>query len=322
MKLRHQTCITWLLMTMTCLLLLMSTVAHGQRMPGTTLVIAVTPTFNIGALLLAQEKGIFRKHGLDATIIVVSDPATILKGVYKMEYDIGYANVISNLQAIDRKHPIVLLHPAYAYQQNPAEDPQQLYVMPNSKIKTTADMATAKIGVPNLKEVPEWSIRKILDNQGITDHSKITWHQTPAGNAHSIVLDGTVDGVWLKQPDGNRARAAGLVPAFSVTTNAIPGATGGYYYTSKRFAMKYWDITKKFQTAMTEANFYATQYPSHNRETLAKYLQLDRTLVDSAKLNKHTNDNGLNQLKTIIADAVRYGLIKQPTNTDQLFWKR
>lgn len=296
--------------------------ALAQRLPGTTLNIAVTPTFNIGALLLAQEKGIFDKHGLDVTIHFVPNPAAVLKGVTSLEYDIGYANVISNLQAIDSKQPITLLHPAYAYQQDPGNDPHQLYVAPDSHIKTLADMATAKIGTPYLRNIAEWSIRRILDNQGVTDHSKIQWHQIPLDNGHNAVLNGTVDGVWLKQPEGQRAQAAGLVPAFSVSTNALPGAIGGYFFTSKRFTIKHWDLLKKFQTAMTEANFYASQYPSHNRETIAKYLQLDRTLVDAARLNKHTNDNGINHLKSIIADAIKYGLIKKAPNTNQVFWKR
>lgn len=314
--------------TLTCWLLLgvagftLPSFTHAQQMPGTILVIAVTPTFNVGALLLAQEKGIFKKHGLDATIHIVKDPAAILKGVTSMQYDIGYANVISNLQAIDRKQPIVLVHPAYEYPEEASEDPHQFYVAPNSKIRQLSDLATAKIGVPYLHNIAEWSIRKILDNQGISDHRKIRWRQVSIENAYNFVLNGTVDGVWLKQPEGNMAKAAGLIPAFSVSTNALPGATGGYYYTSKKFSIKYWDLLSKFQIAMTEANFYASQYPSHNREAIAKYLHIDPSLVDAANLNNHSNDIGLPHLKTIITDALRYRLIRRAPNTDLVFWKK
>lgn len=297
-------------------------VAVADKMPGTVITIAVPATFNIGPLLLAQEKGIFKKQGLNATIHIVRDPAAIMKGITASQYDFGYANVISNLQAIDRKEPIMLVHPAYAYTQDASEDPHQLYVMPNSKIRSPSDLVSAKIGTPYLRNLPEWSIRKMLDNQGLNDHSKLRWQEVPIDHSHNAVLNGTVDGIWLKQPEGSYARAAGLIPAFSVSTNALPGATGGYYYTSKKFTRQHWDVLKRFQIAMTEANYYASQYPSHNREAIAKYLELDSTLVDNTYLNRHSNDYGLTHLKTIIGDAVRYGLIKQAPDPAQIFWKK
>jgi NitT/TauT family transport system substrate-binding protein len=319
MKKRQQIYLQLLLM-MLCILPL--PISQAQRLPGTNINVAIPASFNIAPLLLAHNKGIFRKHNLAVTIHIVNDEIALLNGVKTNQYDIGYANVISFLQAIDRNEPFLLAHPAYSYAQSPKEDTQQLYIHANSKIKQLSDLTNATIGTPYMHNIAEWHLRKMLDNAGISDHRNLRWTYVAADMAHRAVLDGKVDGVWLKQPEGTKAQAAGLVAAFPGKSTPLPGATGGYYFTSKTFSTKHWNLMRQFQTAMRDAHYYAFQYPSQNREALLAHVPLDRSLLSQIPLNRHTNTSGIQSLNIIAADAVRYGLIKQAPQTATLFWTR
>lgn len=296
--------------------------AHAQRPPLTSITVAVPPTFNVGALLLAQSKGIFKKHGLDATIKIVTSEKTMMTGVLNNSYDFGYGNVVSNLQAIDKKLPIMLVHPAYGYPHDEAEDPHRIYVSANSRITDPTQLAHAKIGTPYIKNIAEWTTKKVLENMGITDHTKIQWVFVTEKDAVAKINSGKIDAVWLKQPAGSAALKEGLKTLIAVSANAMPGAVGGYYFTSKRFTVKHWDLLARFQSALTEANLYATHNPTQNREALIAHFGFDRDIVYAAHLNKHPNDRGLALLQNIAKDLVRYKLITTEPDVNIIFWNK
>ncbi|QWA10443.1 ABC transporter substrate-binding protein [Sodalis ligni] len=283
--------------------------------------IAVIPTLDAGPLLLAKEKGIFARHGLDATINAGGTGATIIPTVLSGQYGIGYANVVSDLQAIDRGFPLLLVHATYAHPADKTKDPYRVYVAPDGPIKSPDQLASANIGTSSVKNIAEWTTRKSLENLGITDVSKLRWTKVTGDEAYSTVKAHTLDAVWLPQPTGAAAVAAGLVPILSVNSGSLPGAVGGYYITSKAYAQANPDVLKRFNAAMDEANLYATAHPQEGKDAAVSLLQFNRQLVDAADLNNYPNDPGLDHLATIANDLVRYKLIKAAPSVNDIFWK-
>lgn len=293
----------------------------GAAEPPLPVNIAVIPTLDAGPLLLAKEKGLFAKHGLDVTINAGGTGATIIPTVLSGQYGIGYANVISDLQAIDKGLPLLLVHATYAQPSDPAHDPYRVYVAPNGPIKEARQLAQANIGTSSIKNIAEWTTRKSLENLGVTDFSKLRWTKVTGDEAYSTVKAGTLDAVWLPQPTGAAAVAAGLVPILSANSGSIPKAVGGYYITSKAYARKNPEVLKRFNAALDEANLYAGAHPQEGKDVAVKVLQFDEKLVKAADLNDYPNDPGLEHLKTIANDLVRYDFIKKTPDFDAIFWK-
>lgn len=284
--------------------------------------INVMPFLDAGPLLLAQKKDIFKKNGLDVTINTAASGATVVPTVLSGQFDIGYANAISALQAIDNGLPLILVHPTYAHPSDPAKDPYRVYVKPNGHITDPKQLASANIGTLSVKNIAEWSTRKSLENLGVSDFSKLRWTKVSGEDAYEAVKNGQIDAVWLYEPLGAAAKEAGLVPILSANSGSIAGAVSGYYITSRTFAGANPDLLKRFNTALDEANNYAAQHPEEVREAVIEKFNFNPKLVNASDLNIYTNDPRLDDLKIIGSDLVRYGLIRKEPDITAIYWQQ
>jgi NitT/TauT family transport system substrate-binding protein len=283
-----------------------------------TVGVAMLANLDAGPLLLAEKHGLFRKHGLDATIHPGGNGATIIPTVLSGQYPIGYANVISDLQAIDRGLPLLLVHPAYGQPSDPDKDSYRVYVDPEGPIKNVAQLATARIG--GSPGIPDWTTRKSLENLGVK-HGKLQWVRVSGDDGISAVKKREIDAVWYSQPSGARAVRAGLVPILSVNANSIPNAVGGYYITSRDFAAANPSILTKFTKGVAEANILATNDPAAVKAVVVERLKFDRDIVEASDLNLYPNDPNIASLRVIAEDCVRYGIIRKLPDFEAIFWQ-
>ncbi|AHF79088.1 ABC-type nitrate/sulfonate/bicarbonate transportsystems periplasmic components-like protein (plasmid) [Sodalis praecaptivus] len=295
--------------------------ASGARAEQTKVNVAIIPTLEAAPLVIAKEKGLFAHNGLDVTIQIGTSGATILPGVLSGQYDIGYANVVSDLQAIDRKLPILLIHATYSHPTDAASDPYKIYVAPDSKFTDPRQLATANIGTPYINNISEWTTKKALENLQVTDFSRLRWTKVSGEDAYSSVKSGTIDAVWLAQPAGAAAVKAGLKPLLAVNAGSMPGAVGGYFITSQRYALANPEVIRRFNQVISQANDYVTQHQNEGRDAVITHFHFDRDLVYAAPLNNFTNDPGIDNLRIIANDLARYGLIKKAPDVNSVFWR-
>jgi len=283
--------------------------------------INVMPFLDAGPLLLAEKKGIFEAHGLQATISTASSGATVVPTVLSGQFDIGYANAISSLQAADNGLPLLLVHATYSHPSDPDKDPYRVWVKPDGPITDPKQLAQANIGTLSVKNIAEWSTLKSLENLGVKDLSKVRWTRVSGEDAYESVKNGQIDAVWLYEPLGAAARKAGLVPILSANSGSIPGAVSGYYITSRDFAQKSPDLLKRFNAALSEANLYAAQHTDESRKAVIEKFNFNPELVEESDLNLYTNDLALDKLKIIGADLVRYKLIRKEPDLSAVVWQ-
>ncbi len=297
------------------------TLTPGLRAELVKVKVAMIPTLEAAPLIIAKDKGFFARQNLDVDIQTGTSGATILPGVLSGQYDIGYANVVSDLQAIDRKLPLLLLHAAYSHPLTAEKDPYKIYVAADSKLTDPRQLATANIGTPYINNISEWSTKKALENLGVSDFSALRWTKVSGEDAYSSVKSGAIDAVWLAQPAGAAAVKAGLKPLLAVNSGSMPGAVGGYFITSKRFAAANPETLAHFNQAISQANAYVTQHGDEGRDAVIRQFHFDRDLVYAAPLNDFPDDAGIDKLKVIASDLARYGLIKSTPDVQAIFWQ-
>jgi NitT/TauT family transport system substrate-binding protein len=294
--------------------------AHAQPALQTVKV-TVMPFLDAGPLLLADKKGIFEAHGLKVAIGIAASGATVIPSVLSGQADIGYANAISSLQAIDNGLPLLLVHSTYSHPADPAHDPYRVWVKPGGPIKDPRQLAEANIGTLSVKNIAEWSVLKSLENLGVKDVSKLRWTKVGGEDAYDAVKSGQIDAVWLYEPLGAAARKAGLVPLLSTNSGTIPGAVSGYYHTNRTFATQHADTLKRFNAALDEANLYAAKHTDEVRAAVVEKFNFNADLVKASDLNLYTNDLALDKLQTIATDLVRYRLIRKQPDLSTVVWQ-
>ncbi|MGV6871996.1 ABC transporter substrate-binding protein [Pseudochelatococcus sp. B33] len=286
-----------------------------------TISISMLPILDAGPVLLTQKRDIFEKHGLDANVSTGGNGATNIPLVLSGQFDIAYTNVVSSLLAVDKKLPIVLVHPAYGHVSDPSKDPYRVYVDPNGPIQRPEQLASANIGTASLRSLSYWLIKKSLDNLGATDHSKQQWTRVQHEDGIIAVKNGQIDGIWLAEPHGVRAVRAGLVPILATNAGSLPGAVGGYFIASSTYAAKNPSVLRKFKASLSETYDFIADKPDVIRDAVIESLNFDKDLVYAANLNVYPNETDLAKFQVIAEDLVRYGLISAAPNLADLFWK-
>lgn len=280
-----------------------------------------TSSLNISPVLLAIQRGFFARHGLDVTLTMAPDEASIINNVISGKVDIGYVNIVQSLRALDRGHDIVLVHPTYGHQQQAQADPYRIYVSPDGPFTDPRSLAAANIGAHFSDDLPQWITRRALENLGVRDFSRMRWTHVKDDEVVDLVNKGVIDAIWLKQPQGYAAEKAGLRPVMSVNVTGMPGAAGGYFFTARHFSVKHWDLLRKFRRAMMHANLYASKFPSHSRAALATHFNYDPEVMHNIQLNTHPNEISPTHVREISKDLVRYGLIAREPDYKTVFWK-
>src|SRR5690625_4357628 len=96
----------------------------------TPLTIMQITTMDAGPLHLGVEEGFFADEGLDVEVQIAEAGSAIVPSVVNQESPIGYANVVSDLQAIDQGLDIKLVANCCGTGSDPEADTSHIYVLP------------------------------------------------------------------------------------------------------------------------------------------------------------------------------------------------
>lgn len=283
--------------------------------------VQVVPSMDIGPILLAIDRGFFARRGLNVKLSTSTSATAIVRNTMDESIKFGYIDIAQSLQAIDNGQQIVLIHPMYGHQDKPEADPYKIYVAPDGPFRDPSSLAAANIGTIRAEPLPQWTTRRALENLGVRDFSRMRWTVVGEQSPEQMVRGGTVDALWLRQPDGYHAEQAGLIPVMSVNASSLPGAVGGYTFTSQHYASQYPEVVRQFKLAMIDANLYASRFPSRNREVLSSYFDIDMAVMNKIPLNSATNEMSTHIVRTIAHDMIRFNLIRQEPDYSTLFWK-
>lgn len=283
------------------------------------LTVSTLQILDSGPILLGEAEGVFEEHGLDIEITFGGSGATIVPTVLSGEFDIGYANTVSDLQAIDQGLPLLLVHAASAWVDDPDEDPFGIYVAPDGPIREPEDLASANIGGAALGQ---WSTKKTLENLGITEFEEQHWTQVAQSDAITAVQRGELDAIWLSTPSGASAEQAGLVRILPATALSLPGAVGNYFVTSQAFAQANPEALIRFNAAVDDiyTRYGTGQADDRLRAIIVEKLGYDPALVESSKFNAFPTYSGEEYFDEFADDLVRFGIISAAPRFEDVFW--
>lgn len=268
-------------------------------------------------LYLGIQEGFFEEEGLDIEVKIAESGSAIIPSVVNGESPIGYANVVSDLAAIDQGLDIKFVSSCCGVGSDPDESTSQVFVEEDSDIQGPEDLPGKKIAVNSTKNLGDVTIPVALENNGI-DPSGIEYVPMNYSDMSGALERGDVDAIWMVEPFRTIALDNGYRPVLSNFVEAFPDATLGYYITSGDFAENNPEIVESFQKAMDKSNEYATENTDKLRELAVSEVGLDQDVADRILFGVYPTGLDTESIKLYGEAALDQGVISEEPDYDSL----
>ena len=264
--------------------------------------------------LYAQAAGIFKKYGLDATITSYTGGGAIIAAIAGGSLEVGFSNITSAVQAMQRGIPIVTLAPANL--SNAGHNDALLVKARDSKVKTGADLDGKIVAVTTLGGTLQLSAEAWIDKNGGDSHS-VHWVEVPTSAMAASLKAGRIEAAMLSEPflTQNKADVEELGDAFAAIA---PRWVGAIFVASKSWAAANPDAARRFEAAMRESARWANTHRADTAKVLMPLTRIDPAIF--AEMDRSTYAETLERdlLQPPIDAAVKYGALKEPFDTAQL----
>lgn len=245
--------------------------------------VGVIPILDVAPLYLGKEKGFFRERGIDLKTKTAQGGAAIIPGVVKGEYEFGFSNVTSLMLAQGRGDPVQAVASGVASTGEPGLDFGGVVVLPDSRIKSPADLANRRIAVNSLANIGDTTVRESVRKAG-GDPDSIKPVQMAFPEMYAAMQADKVDAAFMVEPflaaakgSGGRVVAWNFVDVAKELTIAV-------YFTSTEVAKQNPELVSRFVEAVNESMRFANAHPDQVRTVLDSYMKIENVILGSMTL--------------------------------------
>jgi NitT/TauT family transport system substrate-binding protein len=210
--------------------------AGTSSLEKTDLTVAVVPALDSAGFFIALYGGLFKAQGLTVNFVPATSSETAIAQQVKGAYDITGGNYVSYIQA-QQDHSANLDIFAEGSVMEPGA--QALYTMPNSPIKTLADLKGRTVGINAPNNILYLLAASVLTEHGISPGSVhfVTKYPLPAMPA--ALQTGTISAAVLPDPFASIAEETdGAVPVADLNQGATTSFPVEGYVVTKQWAQK------------------------------------------------------------------------------------
>ncbi|MFJ4205158.1 ABC transporter substrate-binding protein [Streptomyces sviceus] len=283
----------------------------------TTVRVAALPLSDSAMLYIAQNRGLFKKEGLDVRIQQIQQSLQALPALSKGQIDmVASANYVTYFQAQDQGTLDIRI---VAEAIRAAPRMMDVLVPKDSDIKTLADLAGKRLAVNVLNNVQSLTFNEILAKQGV---GRPVYRQIPFPQMGAALDKGQVDAVHAVEPYDSSIQdelgARVLVDGSSAPVGSIP-LSG--YLTTEKFAGKNADALARFQRALKSAVKLADADPSLVRAVLPTYTKVTKEQAEKIDLPVFPATMDGTQIARLIALMKKQKMLKNPIDPSALLVK-
>ena len=212
--------------------------------------VAVVPALDSAGFFVALYEGLFAKEGLHVNFTPATSSDTVISAQVNGQYDITGGNYVSYIQAQAAGQANLDIF-AEASVMEPGT--QGIYVMPNSPIKSLADLKGKTIAINAPKNILYLLAASVLAEHGLSA-SSVTFVTNISFPAMPAALKaGQIDAAVLPEPFASVAQQAdGAVPLADLNQGATTSFPVAGYVVTKQWAEKYPHTLAAFDKALEE----------------------------------------------------------------------
>jgi len=165
----------------------------------------------MSAIWVAQEEGLFKKHGLDIELIHIASTSRAIQSMLSGEIQYTTADALNSIQAVSAGADVVMFCEGINH--------FVFSIMARPEIKRLADLKGKKIGITRIGSSTHTAVQFAVNKAGLapTDVSLLQLGEVP--NILTTLLAGQIDAGALSPPTNSRAKKAGLFEVLNLGTD-------------------------------------------------------------------------------------------------------
>lgn len=277
---------------------------------------AVLPVLLSVPVYTAQDKGFFKKHGLEVTTTPVANAAAAVPLVLSGQVDFGLGAASAFAVARSNGVPVKEIVGTDAMPSDNSKSPIALMVKKGSSIKTASDVEGKRVAIPALKAAPELSVREWMKANG-ADSSSVKFVQLDFEAALTALDHGDVDVSFMFEPFIAKSK---LGDQQVLAYPNPPGMTDGVVIASEQYLSKNADVAGRVKKAIAEADQYAHDNPDYVRTLIGKQLNVPDNLLKEMNVGDYKGEINVDILTSQIKDMQSYGWLKTNVDLKDLIW--
>jgi NitT/TauT family transport system substrate-binding protein len=262
-----------------------ATLAASPVAAQTKIQIGCTATSDCASAMVAVDEGLFKKHGLDAEMVLIGINSNIPAAILSNSIQIGGPTSTVFLQAADGGLDLVAICGA-SVMNTTSNANIAAFVRNGITIKEPKDFVGKKVGAPGLGAFLYVLFVKWLIEKGV-DPRNVNFVEVTFPTMADIIKSGGVDAVLTAEPFVTRMTNAGLG-----TVGARYGADLArtepiiFYSAARDWAEKNPETIKKFRDAIAEAADIVNSDRDKASASIAKFTKQPIELVKMSPPNR------------------------------------
>ena len=295
--------------------------AQASALEVRTLTVDSVPAAEEGGLYVAQAQGFFAQQGLTVKINSITGGEAGIPDLQSGTADLVAGNYVSFILAqmagkfgLTPKtvKPVDLRIIAAGSEIQPGSE--ALYVMPNSKFKTVAELARAhaKIGLNTPNDVGGLMVGAILADAGyqLSDIKQVI-PATGFPALLSMLPSGKVDAAWLPQPLGEIAeQQVGAIPLADFDQGALEDYPFTGYVGTAQWVSRHPHTVAAFLRALDEGQQLADTDRWAVEEAMQKFTGIAPIIADTMPLDSYPLEMDIHELQRVADSMLQFGLTK------------
>lgn len=258
----------------------------------TSVTVSMLDVLSTGALYLGDDKGFFKKNGLDVTVKTIATMPAAIAAVQGDASDFAFAGTFPLMQALQGGvgvkivAPYAGIAPGYYEKMEAGEEGyttevSALVTMKDSGLNRPKDLDGKTVAVSDVKGFSELTIRTVIDQDG-GDSSSVKFTVLPAPDAYNALLAGKVDAAASAVPFVLSANDDGAQVISWSGVQALHEGPTSVLVAADKYIQSNPETVARFACAVKESTAYATGHPDEVRAAYANRAGIDPATVASA----------------------------------------
>ncbi|MBP1782899.1 ABC transporter substrate-binding protein [Micromonospora chalcea] len=283
----------------------------------TTVRLASSPLGHLAPIYLAQERGIFAKHGLKVEVDTETSDLTSVPAVLAGKVDFATGDLTTLIVARSKGLDVKAVVPASASTGKEGADYGALVVKGDSGITSAKQLEGKTVSVNVLTNIAAAAAREAVRADG-GDPTKVKLVEIPFPQAPAAVSTGRVDGAWVVEPFLSAAKAQGAVPVGWGFTDLAPDLTVSAWYAAGSYTSKNAKTVTAFRDAVREAYAYARDHEDEVRAKIPTFTEIKPEVAAKITLTGLRDEVSRQAAEKLAGYAQRDGLITTTPDLDEL----
>jgi NitT/TauT family transport system substrate-binding protein len=288
--------------------------AAAAHLEQRTITVDSVPAAEEAGLYVAEAQGLFAQQGLTVKINSVTGDAAAIPDLQTGRAQLVAGNYVSFIMAqlagSVNNEPIDMRIIAAGSEIQPGTE--ALYVMPNSKYQTVAELARAhaRIGLDSPDDVGDVMVGALLEQSGynLSDIKQVV----PKGGFPALLNmlpAGQVDAAWLPQPLGETAeQQLGATPIADFDQGSLEGFPFTGYVGAAQWVKSHPLTVAAFLKALNEGQQLADTDRSAVEAALEKYMGITPLIAATMSLDSYPLQIDVPQLQRVADSIFEFGL--------------